>query len=272
MIINIHAGHNPEGRVACGASGLLNESRENRIVKDKVIQKLRKLGHTVYDCTCDNGSSQSDVLVKIVSKCNAHDVDIDVSLHLNAGGGKGVECLVYSLNNNEKATDCANKICDAISDLGFRNRGIKPRPDLYVLKETRAAAVLVEMCFVDSEVDYKLYDAEKMADAIVLGITGQTAIAESPKPAKPIEYTTEVKIVSAKEFDKRLAGTYRTIDNLNCRKGPGIDNLIICTFPSGTEVKCYGYYTRVGNTKWLVVQGEKNGKTYTGYCSASYLN
>ena len=49
MKINIHAGHNPEGKIACGAIGILNESREARIIKDKVIQLLRAAGHDVLD-------------------------------------------------------------------------------------------------------------------------------------------------------------------------------------------------------------------------------
>ena len=81
MRINVHAGHNPAGKVACGAVGLINESTENRRVKDEVISKLRQLGHTVYDCTVDNGTGQTDVLKKIIAKCNAHTVDLDVSIH-----------------------------------------------------------------------------------------------------------------------------------------------------------------------------------------------
>ena len=56
MRINIHAGHNPDGRTACGAVSLLRESTEARLVKDKVITYLKELGHTVYDCTVDNAS------------------------------------------------------------------------------------------------------------------------------------------------------------------------------------------------------------------------
>ena len=42
MKFNIHAGHNPDGKVANGAVGLIKESTEARVVKDKVIQYLRK--------------------------------------------------------------------------------------------------------------------------------------------------------------------------------------------------------------------------------------
>lgn len=180
MNINIHAGHNPAGKVACGAVGIINESTENRRVKDEVISQLRELGHIVYDCTVDNGSGQSDVLNKIVAKCNAHAVDLDVSIHFNSGAtdhkgnGRttGVEVLIYSADSASRAT--AERVCAAIAGLGFKNRGIKYRQDLRVLKSTKAPAMLVECCFVDDRDDVERYDYFSMASAIVKGITGQT--------------------------------------------------------------------------------------------------
>ena len=70
MICNVHSGHNPDGKVACGAVGLIKESTEARKVAQEVISLLKKEGHTVYDCTVDNGISQGDVLYKIVKKNN----------------------------------------------------------------------------------------------------------------------------------------------------------------------------------------------------------
>lgn len=177
MIINVHAGHNPDGKAACGAIGLIKESTEARKVKDLVIKKLQSLGHTVYDCTEDNGKSQSDVLQQIVKKCNAHNADLDVSIHFNAGGGSGTELLVYS--SNSKSVAYANNILNSICALGFKNRGVKTRSDLYVLKNTKAPALLIECCFVDSNTDVKLYNPELMAQAIVKGITGQTVTNET---------------------------------------------------------------------------------------------
>ena len=85
MRINIHAGHNADGRFACGAIGFIRESTEARRVKDAVISQLRKLGHTVYDCTVDDAPGERSNLDQIVAKCNAHDVDLDVSIHFNSG-------------------------------------------------------------------------------------------------------------------------------------------------------------------------------------------
>lgn len=178
MVINLHAGHNPDGKIACGACGIIKESTEARMVKDIVISTLKSMGHTVYDCTCDNGTSQSDVLNKIVAKCNEHTVDLDVSIHFNAGGGHGTEVLVYDLSNNSPVA-IAERITKSIEALGFRNRGIKKRPELAVLCRTKAPALLIECCFVDSDEDCRLYSPAYMANAIVKGITGQEVKTES---------------------------------------------------------------------------------------------
>ena len=178
-VFNIHAGHNPDGRPACGAVGYIKESTEARRVKEEVIRMLRMLGHTVYDCTVDTGISAEDVLKKIVSKCNDNEVDMDISIHFNYADGlksdgitTGTEVLVYS--GYSKALDEANEVCAAISALGFKNRGVKYRPDLYFLKKTNAPAMLVECCFVNDKDDIKLYDHYLMAKAIVKGVTGET--------------------------------------------------------------------------------------------------
>ena len=160
-IYNIHAGHNT---IVPGANGKFNEVTEDRKVKDTVISKLQSLGYTVYDCTDDSGKTQNENLKNIVSKCNDHTVDLDISIHFNAsnGQGHGVEVLQYS----NKTKTVAQNICNAIAQLGFKNRGVKDRTDLYVLKKTKAPAILIECCFCDSEIDVGLYNCETMSDAI----------------------------------------------------------------------------------------------------------
>lgn len=178
MKINVHAGHNPDGKVACGAVGLIYESTEARNVVSKLITILQKAGHTVYNCTVDNGTSQSDVLNKIVRKCNANSVDLDISVHFNAGAKDasgngsttGTEVLVY--NKATKAYGYAEKVCKEISKLGYKNRGVKVNQGLYFLNRTKSPAMLIECCFVDDMDDVKLYSADKMAKAIATAIVG----------------------------------------------------------------------------------------------------
>lgn len=176
---NIHAGHNPAGKIASGAAGILNESIENRKVKKYLITFLRKQGHTIYDCTCNNGSSQNDVLYKIVAKCNAHRVDCDVSIHLNSGGGHGAECEIYGTGG--EAERYAKRIQQAIiRRTGYTDRGVKVRRDLYVLRRTNSPAVLVECCFVDSQSDAARWNPKKMAAAICEGLTGSNPLEKTP--------------------------------------------------------------------------------------------
>ena len=202
---NVHAGHNPSGMVASGSVGYLNESDENRVICGLVIEKLRALGHTAYDCTCNDGTSQKDVLQKIVAKSSENDVDFDVSIHFNAiakesvsdGKNKGTEVFIYP---NSKAYDVAKSVCDNIADLGFTNRGVKTSDKLYVLKNTKAPCMLIECCFVDDVDDFALYNPEEMAKAIVKGLTGEVA-TEIPE-----EETTE-------ELYYVVAGVYRSKEN-----------------------------------------------------------
>lgn len=180
MKFNVHGGHN---KYSTGASGVLNELTEDRKVKDLVISKLRALGHTVYDCTDDSGTSQNKNLKNIVAKCNAHSVDIDVSIHFNAGAkdsygnSKTTGTEVYYYSSKGKAY--AEKVVNAIAELGFKNRGAKKSTSLYVLKNTNSPAILIECCFVDDKDDANLYNAEKMASAIVKGLTGKTVSAST---------------------------------------------------------------------------------------------
>lgn len=194
MRINIHAGHNPEGKVACGARGILDESRENRIVKNKVIQLLRAAGHDVLDCTVDDGVSQGDVLRRIVEKCNSRIADLDLSIHFNSGRNDyvgdgsigGTEVFLYNISESNKTAIIYGKsIVEKIGDLGFRIRDdaipdhVKTDSQLYVLRNTKAPAVLIECCFVDDKDDAELYDADKMAQAIadgVIAIAGSNGI------------------------------------------------------------------------------------------------
>ena len=221
MVINVHAGHNPHGKVACGAVGLISESLENRRVKDLVVDELRRMGHTVYDCTVEDGTSQSDVLNRIIRKCNAHKVDLDVSIHFNSASNaqaSGSEVYVYS--DRSQAVSTARETLNAICSLGFRNRGVKTNSKLAFLRRTSAPAMLIECCFVSSEKDVLLYRAEEMAAAIVYGITGKRCIAEQTnEPSMPddeLDVSEKIdtnKIYRVSVLDQK--GAFHNIENAN---------------------------------------------------------
>lgn len=190
MKINVHAGHTRQSGNAPGASGIVHESVEDRKIKDEVISLLRERGHTVYDCTSEGDSARNN-LYRIVEKCNAHTVDLDVSIHLNCSNGKGhgTETLIYSSGSKAKST--AKRIDKNIAKLGFTDRGVKIRSDLYVLHRTYAPALLVETFFCDSKNDYALYKrcgykgiAKAIADGIAPAKKKAAAPAKKEEPKK----------------------------------------------------------------------------------------
>lgn len=172
MKIGVNCGHTVSGTTGSGALGYLNESNETRNIGYKVMEMLRGSGHTVVDCTNDKAVSVNDNLKKIVKIANAQTLDLFISIHLNAGRGKGCECYTYGGKQLEEAV----KICAQLAKLGFKNRGIKNGSELYVLKKTTAKAILIEVCFVDTEEDAILYNkigATKIAEAICAAVVGE---------------------------------------------------------------------------------------------------
>lgn len=203
---NVHGGHNPSGKAACGAKGLLDESKEDRKIAKAIIKYLKKGGATVYDCTVENGKSQSDVLVKICAKCNAHSVKQDYSVHLNSGrndrkGDKkvgGFEIWAYSWDASKKAV--ANRCRKKMKALGFTDRGLKTSKSLYYLKHTKAPAMLFEICFVDDKDDYLLYKsvgADKIGKVLAEAILNQTIrTSTASKIVSTLKAGAKVKIKS----------------------------------------------------------------------------
>ncbi|MBP3970000.1 N-acetylmuramoyl-L-alanine amidase [Bacillus sp. WL1] len=163
-----HGGHNA---IVQGANwGNRKEHIMDRQVKDAVTAKLRALGHTVYDDTDEVGKTQAQNLNNIVANCNSHDVDLVISYHLNAYDGKanGVEVLYFDQK------DLAAKVSAQLAkDIGWSNRGAKKRTDLYVLNETKAPAILIELGFIDNEADMAKWHVDNIANSIVYALTGQ---------------------------------------------------------------------------------------------------
>jgi hypothetical protein len=165
--------------------------------------------------------------------------------------------------NIQKITEKCECDCSSLVAVCVNAAGIKISKNMYtgnqkaVLSATGKFEILTDSKYLVKS------DHLKRGD-ILLG-PGHTAIVVS-------DNTTYDKIDSAKSFSKALAGIYKvTAANLNVRCGAGTLKKVIITIPKGTEVTCYGYYTKVLNTPWLYVQFTYTGKNYTGFASAKYL-
>lgn len=242
MKFNISAGHNPDGKIACGTvNNALNmkESTEARYQTKKVVEYLKADGHTANNCTVDNGTGQSDVLNKLVAKHNSHSVDWDVSIHFNDtdkkdlnGDGKnvGVEVWYYNNTNTAKREECIKKaelVCENLSKIGFKNRGAKPTTSLKFLRKTNAKAILIEVCFCSDADDVKLYKANRdnIARAIADALEGKKYVKRDNKMNKVIAYSGEVDKIAATILNWKLKDY--SLKDANSLKGKEINNLIV---------------------------------------------
>ena len=220
-VYNVHGGHS---LVCRGAAGLLDEVIEDRKVKNTVVELLRAAGHTVYDCTDDNGRTAGENLSSIVAKCNAHAVDLDVSIHLNAGrndtGGDGKTGGVEVWGYNDGTKEVGSRICAEIAAvLGITNRGFKTNQGYYVLKHTKAQTIIIECCFVDDKDDADRWDAAKCAKAIAVALTGQR-VDSAPASNKysvgqTVSHGTIVAIVSGQAKYQLNNGLYVNDGDIN---------------------------------------------------------
>lgn len=264
MKIAIRGGHN---FLAIGAKGIIDETIEDRKVKDSVIKYLNQLGHNILDVTPGNMDRDND-LVYGVSKANNWGADLFISIHFNKAydyyeGKIGTETWVYSKTDNIKLDEeVALRIVNAIGGLGFVNRGVKERTDLYELKATKMASIIIETCFVEAAEDVALY---KRLGPEVIGKVIAEAISNKKINNVVEERKKDMKnlVCYCNAVDKRAAEYLA--DHLQC---PCIDatlpfsysgvaeNIIAVGGNSNGSIGFSGYTTRYlkGNDRYETVK------------------
>jgi len=172
----ISSGH---AKYVQGASHFLNEVEEARKVVEAVAEVLRENGHSVTTFHDDTSTTQSENLDTIVDFHNSQGPhDLSVSIHFNAyvptESPMGTEVLY--LTQETVATSVVNTLAEAGN---FTNRGIKKRTDLAFLNGTNEPAILVEVCFVDSQADADNYreNFEDICEALGSLGSGETPVA-----------------------------------------------------------------------------------------------
>ena len=193
--IVISSGH---GLHVPGARDLIDEVTEARRVTDRVAEILRGTGANVNVFHDNTTRPPTSTLNAINAHHNAQTRDLDVSVHFNAvaGGtrdaGIGVETL-YRQGNAEMrglASRISKAIVDASGMILRRGDGTWARNDLGFLNNTRInRAVLLEVCFVNSRTDVRLYQQnfEGICRGIAEALIGRAITAPTPAPPDPAE-------------------------------------------------------------------------------------
>lgn len=180
--IYIDQGHNPQNPNA-GAEG--NGLREQDItyrVGEELASLLRQ--NSNYEVrlsrptpTSSLGNSNTSSLRARVNDANAWGADYFISIHTNASenpSAGGVEAFAYS--SPSPAFSLGESILRSLSAAtGQRNRGMKVRPGLYVLRKTAMPAILLEIGFISNPEEAALMNNSPtlFAQGIYNGIVNQ---------------------------------------------------------------------------------------------------
>lgn len=174
-LICIDPGHGGYDPGAVGQDGLFEKDVALKI-SNLVAYKLASCGITILMTREDDRYIKLEERAYIANRAGA---DLFVCIHLNSVASStahGSEVLLYSKDHPLRFM--AQDILLNLQELGLRNRGIKPRPDLTVLKRTKMPAVLVETAFISckNDPDFSLLRSPAglnlIAEAIAVGILG----------------------------------------------------------------------------------------------------
>ncbi|MEM7714431.1 MAG: N-acetylmuramoyl-L-alanine amidase [Cyanobacteria bacterium P01_A01_bin.68] len=215
MYFGIDIGHNCPPKDTGAVSGKYREDILTKQVGELVINKLKERGHKAVSLTPRKASGVNDSLRQRAKKANFLKVDSFVSIHFNAfsnTSANGTEVFVY--NYYSSARLLAEAVLEKMVSLGFRNRRVKTA-NFAVLKYTNMPAILIECCFITSDRDMNLFDAEKMATAIVNGLVGEeeevsiSGILEVKQNTIAKPSTDQSSIINPEELYELEVGEYK---------------------------------------------------------------
>ena len=152
--------------------------------KDDVLALALAVGQILEDSGLDVEYTRTTDIYESpgekAREANNAGADFFVSIHRNSfprpNEVSGVETRVYDRSGIKN--EMAENVNRQLEKIGFRNLGVKERPNLAVLRRTQMPAILVEAGFINSDIDNQLFDdnfqaiAQGIADGILdtLGI------------------------------------------------------------------------------------------------------
>lgn len=185
---------------------------DGRREKDDTLRLVLAIGEILQNNGIDvEYTRTTDVYESPYQKAleaNEAEVDYFVSIHRNsseeAGQYMGVESLVYDLSGIKY--EMAQNINAQLETVGFVDLGVKARPNLVVLRRTKMPAVLVEVGFINSDTDNRLFDEnfEDIAEAIARGIIETIQPDHTDAGMKPKNYRVQVGSFRNARYAQRL--------------------------------------------------------------------
>lgn len=178
--------------------------------KDDALRLVLAIGEILQDRGIDVLYTRTEDIYESpfekAMEANTADADFFISIHRNSyptdNTVSGVESLIYDKSGIK--FEMAENINEQLEAVGFVNLGVKERPNLVVLKRTRMPAVLVEVGFINSDTDNRLFDEnfQDIAEAIAAGIIDTLGIDPVETSA---EVFTEVSVPTPVEVSAKVS-------------------------------------------------------------------
>lgn len=143
------------------------------IEKNYVLEVVKLVKNKLINYNCDVLlTREKDNYISLderVNKSNINNCDIFVSIHCNSASNIATGFESYSFNGKSSLQENIHR--EVVKTIGLKDRGMK-KANFYVLKYTKAKAVLLELGFINNKNDCDILNKniEKIADSIVRGI------------------------------------------------------------------------------------------------------
>ena len=191
MKISVCIGHGKSQSGQYDSGAVASGYQEFKLAR--AIGKCLKQELSKYNCTVDLINYDGDKnLAERIKYVNSKGYDLNMELHLNAGGGTGPE--VYYKHNSKQGKALATAISKSIAtNLGLKDRGAKTKlvsgQDYFgCVREIKCMSFLVETVFIDTKGDRDkvIYASgqEQCAKAIATAVAKYYGLGrkETPKP------------------------------------------------------------------------------------------
>ncbi len=152
--------------------------------KDDVLRLTRAVGEILENSGVDVFYTRTDDVYETpfqkAMDANATGADFLISIHRNSGVNpntyNGAQTLVF--DDSGVRSSLARNINNRLVDVGFNDIGIEERPNLAILRRSQMPAALVEVGFINNDVDNRIFDerfnaiAQGIAEGILASVYG----------------------------------------------------------------------------------------------------
>lgn len=195
--------------------GAVGNGLQEKVLTHKIVEYAMAYmtkNYTGFQQSVTRKADQALSLTERTNMANKWGADVFVSVHINAGGGRGFESFIYN-GSVSSATQAFQNVLHTEVMGAMKREGVstdrgKKRANFAVLRQTKMIACLTENLFIDtSDANHLKKEAflKAVGEAHARGVAKFLGLPAKPKPAKGELYKVQVGAFSEKANADKLA-------------------------------------------------------------------